>query len=220
MEKQAVQTIKTSSLIPNSWNTNIVSPENQAKIEESIKRFGMFKPLVCRTLPSGDIEILGGQHRWEAAKALGVEEVSIVNLGVIDDKKAKEISLIDNGRYGSDDVTRLSELLRDLGSADEIADYLPYSTNDLTQLFSAVEVDLDALSMDDSDEDVDREIEELTKKTPTYTVMRFKVPIDDAERVQNVINGIAQRQGFTSSDSLTNAGDALVYLCGNLKDAV
>ena len=114
MDKQAIQTIKTSELNPNSWNTNIVSPDNQQKIEESIRRFGMFKPLVCRTLENGQIEIIGGQHRWEAAKALGIEIVQIVNLGVIDDKKAKEISLVDNGRYGSDDALRLADLLKNL----------------------------------------------------------------------------------------------------------
>ena len=130
--EHAVRTIKISDLFPNPWNTNVVSPENQSKIEESIKRFGMFKPLVVRTLSDGRLEILGGQHRWEAAKALGIEQVEVVDLGEIDDKKAKEISLVDNGRYGVDDGLRLSELLRELGDVEE---YLPYSEADLNQIF-------------------------------------------------------------------------------------
>ena len=123
----------------------------------------MFKPLVCRTLENGQIEIIGGQHRWEAAKALGIETVQIVNLGVIDDKKAKEISLVDNGRYGSDDALRLADLLKELGSADDIAQYMPYSIGDLSQFYSASSIDLDSLSMDESDEEVEAKVEELTK---------------------------------------------------------
>lgn len=212
--QQAIQTITTSELHPNPWNTNVVSPDNQLKIEASLKRFGMFKPLVCRTLEDGSIEILGGQHRWEAAKSLGIEKVSIVNLGRIDDKKAKEISLVDNGRYGADDGFKLNELLRELG---DITEFTPFTDSDITQLMASTEVDLDAIGIDETEEELEKKVEEITKSAPTYQVMRFKVPMDDVALVQGVIDGIAEKQGFTGSDSLTNAGDALVWLCGMKK---
>lgn len=209
--QQAIQTIRTSELYPNPWNTNVVSPDNQLKIEASVKRFGMFKPLVCRTLPDGRVEIIGGQHRWEAAKSLGIEEVSIVNLGLIDDQKAKEISIVDNGRYGTDDGFKLNELLKEIG---DITEFTPYTDEDISHLISCTQIDLDAIGCDESEEELQQKVEELTKSTPSYQIMRFKVPLDDAEFVQGVIDGICKKQGFTSSDSLTNAGDALVYLCG------
>ena len=214
--EHAVRTIKISDLFPNPWNTNVVSPENQSKIEESIKRFGMFKPLVVRTLDDGRLEILGGQHRWEAAKALGIEQVEVVDLGKIDDKRAKEISLVDNSRYGSDDGLKFSELLREL---DDVEDYLPYSEADLNQIFSAAQVDFDAIGLDEeSDEELEKKVEELTRKAPEFQMMRFKVPLADAELVKGVIEGIIKLQGLKDSDSLVNAGDALVFLCGRLKD--
>lgn len=214
--EHAVRTIKISDLFPNPWNTNVVSPENQSKIEESIKRFGMFKPLVVRTLDDGRLEILGGQHRWEAAKALGIEQVEVVDLGKIDDKRAKEISLVDNSRYGSDDGLKFSELLREL---DDVEDYLPYSEADLNQIFSAAQVDFDAIGLDEeSDEELEKKVEELTRKAPEFQMMRFKVPLADAGLVKGVIEGIIKLQGLKDSDSLVNAGDALVFLCGRLKD--
>lgn len=214
--EHAVRTIKISDLFPNPWNTNVVSPENQNKIEESIKRFGMFKPLVVRTLDDGRLEILGGQHRWEAAKTLGIEQVEVVDLGRIDDKRAKEISLVDNSRYGSDDGLKFSELLREL---DDVEDYLPYSEADLNQIFSAAQVDFDAIGLDEeSDEELEKRVEELTRKAPEFQMMRFKVPLADAELVKGVIEGIIKLQGLKDSDSLVNAGDALVFLCGRLKD--
>lgn len=214
--EHAVRTIRISDLFPNPWNTNVVSPENQSKIEESVRRFGMFKPLVVRTLTDGRLEILGGQHRWEAAKALGIEQVEVVDLGQIDDKKAKEISLVDNGRYGVDDGLRLSELLRELGDVEE---YLPYSEADLNQIFTAATVDFDSIGMEEeSDAELEKKVEELTRKAPDFQIMRFKVPVADAQLIKDVIDGIIKLQGLKDSDSLVNAGDALVFLCGRLKD--
>jgi hypothetical protein len=123
--------------------------------------------------------------------------------------------LVDNGRYGADDGLKLAELLRELG---DISSFMPYSEAELTHIMSASEIDLDALDFNETDEELDKRVEELTSKTPSYQVMRFKVPINDAEFVQGVIDGIVQSKGFTGSDSLTNAGDALVWLCGRTKD--
>ena len=214
--EQSIQTIKISELFPNPWNTNTVAPDNQAKIEASIKRYGMFKPLICRTLLDGRLQIVGGEHRWEAAKAIGIKEVPIVNLGKIDDKRAKEISLIDNSRYGTDDSLKLSEVLKELGDVTEV---MPISNKELEEIFAATTIDLDALDkVEEADEEAEETVEELTKSKPTTQVMRFKVPVADAEFVQNVINGICKLQGFTGSDSLTNAGDALVFLCHGARD--
>lgn len=215
--EQSIQTIKISELFPNPWNTNTVAPDNQAKIEASIKRYGMFKPLICRTLDDGRLQIVGGEHRWEAAKAVGIQEVPVVNLGKIDDKRAKEISLIDNSRYGTDDSLKLAEVLKEL---DDVSEVMPISNKELEEIFSATTIDLDALDKveEEADEEVEETVEELTKSKPTTQVMRFKVPVADAEFVQNVINGICKLQGFTGSDSLTNAGDALVFLCHGVRD--
>ncbi len=215
--EQSIQTIKISELFPNPWNTNTVAPDNQAKIEASIKRYGMFKPLICRTLDDGRLQIVGGEHRWEAAKAIGIQEVPIVNLGKIDDKRAKEISLIDNSRYGTDDSLKLAEVLKEL---DDVSEVMPISNKELEEIFSATTIDLDALDKveEEADEEAEETVEELTKSKPTTQVMRFKVPVADAEFVQNVINGICKLQGFTGSDSLTNAGDALVFLCHGARD--
>nr|DAP19796.1 MAG TPA: ParB protein [Caudoviricetes sp.] len=215
--EQSIQTIKISELFPNPWNTNTVAPDNQAKIEASIKRYGMFKPLICRTLDDGRLQIVGGEHRWEAAKAVGIQEVPIVNLGKIDDKRAKEISLIDNSRYGTDDSLKLAEVLKEL---DDVSEVMPISNKELEEIFSATTIDLDALDKveEEADEEAEETVEELTKSKPTTQVMRFKVPVADAEFVQNVINGICKLQGFTGSDSLTNAGDALVFLCHGARD--
>lgn len=205
-----VTMLSPGSLVPNPWNTNVVSPDNEAKLEESIKRFGMFKPVVVRELADGTLQIIGGEHRAGAAQRMGIKAIPVVNLGRIDDTKAKEISLVDNGRYGADDTLQLAELLEGLGNADDLASFMPYSETDLASIFSSVNIALDDLDLDDA-EDV---APSLPKEKPiqTHAVMRFKVPVDDQGWIADLVEKTMKQQKFTEEDSLTNAGDALVYL--------
>lgn len=198
----------------NPWNTNVVSPSNEEKLKTSIERFGMFKPVIVRTLDDGSYQIIGGEHRADAAIQLGYEVIPVFNLGKIDDKKAKEISLVDNGRFGEDDTLKLSELIAELGGVGEVSDFVPYLDVDLDAIFNST-IALDELEA--------LEVPEDDVKTPTETtakrqqIMRFKVPNEDVDTVTAVIEHIIKTQGFTESDSLTNAGDALVYLAKGYK---
>lgn len=199
-----------ASLVPNPWNTNVVSPDNEAKLEESIRRFGMFKPVVVRELDDGSLQIIGGEHRASAAQRMGIKMIPVVNLGRIDDHRAKEISLVDNGRYGADDTLQLAELLEGLGKVDELASFMPYSETDFASIFSSVNIALDDLDLDDAEETAPS----LPKEKPiqTHVVMRFKVPVDDQSWIVDLIEKTMKCQKFTDEDSLTNAGDALVHL--------
>lgn len=202
--------IDPRTLQPNPWNTNHVSPENEAKIEESIKRFGMFRHVVCRELSNGTLQILGGEHRTKVAIQMGIAEIPVVNLGPVEDKKAQEIGLVDNGRYGDDDALELADLLQGLGNPDEISRYLPYDEHDLSAIFSSMSIDLDGLDLPD---DAGSPAPLPEKLAQTHQIMRFKVPVEDAQKVSDLIEFIMKQQGFTQEDSLSNAGNALVHLC-------
>jgi hypothetical protein len=209
-------TVSVSELRKNPWNSNQVSAENEAKIRESIKRNGIFKPIIVREVEGqGGYEIIGGEHRWEQAAELGHTEVPIANLGTIDDRRAKEIGVIDNARYGIDDTLSLGEILKDIG-ADDLQDYLPYGDTDLQAIFSASDIALDDLDIDESfekpSENEEENEEPIEKPAKTHTVMRYKCSLGDAERLTALIARTQKEQGLTTSDDLTNAGDALVFL--------
>lgn len=201
-------TVGIDSIRPNSFNTNYVSPENEEKLVNSIERHGLVKPIICRELKDGTLEIIGGEHRWKVAKRLGYKEVPVVNLGSVPDKKAKEVMLLDNGRWGEDDTLALSELLKELDT-DEVLKFLPYSTDELSSIFAGSDIDLDDL---DSDEDLPDLKSLPSKKAQTHVVMRFKVPVADSEYVQKYIDTVMKSQGFTAEDSMSNAGNALVHI--------
>jgi ParB-like chromosome segregation protein Spo0J len=210
MSKLSVVHAPINSLAPGDFNVNVVSPDNEAKIDASLKRIGFFKPLLARELENGKLQIIGGEHRWLSAKRLGYKEVPVINLGKIDDQRAKEIGLLDNSRFGSDDTLQLAELLEGMGSADELATFMPFSESDIASIFSSVTIALDDLNLSDED----GESPSLPKERPvqTHQIMRFRIPVEDCVWIQHLVEHTMKSQKLTESDSLTNAGDALVRL--------
>jgi ParB family chromosome partitioning protein len=211
-------TMSPHDLRPNPWNTNVVSPENEAKIDESLTQFGMFKPIIVRELEDGSLQILGGAHRRDSAIRLKMDEVPVANLGIISDDEAKKIGLIDNGRYGDDDTLALAKLLEGLGAPEDLSSFLPYSVNEFESIFSQTSIALDDL--DDLDMDgaaAPSHVDPTPKASQTHTIMRFKVPVEDVAKITEKVNRTMKAQRFHDEDSLTNAGNALVHIFNDVE---
>lgn len=202
---------KTLTFSP--WNVNVVSPENMAKLKESVKRNGIFRPVVVRELPTGEYQIIAGEHTTRVAVELGMETIDVYNLGPIDERKAKEISIVDNQHYGVEDIFGLGELLKEIDANPQ--DFLPFSDMELDKIFQSSAMDLDSLELpEDADLIPDYDPEETaTRARVDHQIMRLKVPIADAERVQRTIDAVIKRQGLSDRDSMLAAGMALVHLC-------
>lgn len=212
-----LKSVSIEELHPNPWNPNTMSPEMELKVEESIKRFGgLFKPIVVRELGS-HYEILGGEHRWRAARKLGYREVPIASVGAVSDQMAKEIALADNGRYGDDDPLKLAQLLKDLPGVDELKSFLPITDDELGAIFAAQTVALDELEGLDAGA-TEAPTEPAARPSPTHQIMRFKVPVEDVAWVTGLIDRRMKEQGFNHQDSLENAGDAFVHIMKQVKD--
>ena len=208
---------------PSPWNSNVVSYENAVKLKASLQRLGVFKPILVREATDGVIQCVGGWHRNEQAIELGLSEVPTINLGLISDEKAKEISLADNARYGIDDTLALSELLEgmDLGEVEHI---LPWSNQDLAAMTASLGVDIDSLDLDDDiilEDDADEPEEApAPKAAKTHQIMRFRPSLADAARISALVTAAMKSEGFTTEDDLTNAGTALAFLLLNGADDV
>lgn len=203
------------------WNVNTVSPENMEKLKKSVERNGIFRPIVVRELADGTHEVIAGEHTTRVAIELGYGTIDAYNLGPISDLKAKEISIIDNQHFGVEDQFGMGKILQEIQAAGDVmaADFLPFSDQELTRIFRSTNINLETLDL--GDEDIDSLIpeynpEDSVARAPIdHQIMRFKVPLKDAEFVTRVIEGIIKRQGLKQSDSLASAGDALVWLCNN-----
>lgn len=205
-----IEALDPRGLVPAPWNPNVADPADEAKLDASIERMGFFKPVICRELDDGRLQILGGHYRTAAAIRLGHETVPVINLGQVDEKRAREITLIDNGRYGHDDANQLAALIEELGgSKDSLASFLPYDLAELEAITASAKVDLDSLGLDDEDAPAP---EKPPRAVKTHEVMRFKVGLSDAGQVRDAIKTVMLDQNFTEADELTNAGDGLVWL--------
>lgn len=208
--------VPTESLRPNPWNTNKMDAASFRKLRESIERVGAFKPVVVREHESGEYEIVGGEHRWAVMNELGWPEIQVVNLGSISDAQAKQVSVLDNERYGEDDDIAFQRLLEDIQSE------LDYDLSDVM----VVDFDLDkvmALASIDSDElleGLDNDFDaapERTKETTSgvtgdKTMLRFRVDQDDAVALRNVIKAVIDEQGIATGNEFDDAGEALHFL--------
>lgn len=70
-------------------------PKKLEQLIESIKQHGILEPVLVRPLDNGKYELVAGERRIRAARAVGLVEVPIVVLE-LDDQKALEIALMEN----------------------------------------------------------------------------------------------------------------------------
>ncbi|HCB3859403.1 TPA: ParB N-terminal domain-containing protein, partial [Escherichia coli] len=135
------------NLRPNTWNTNSVGAQNFEKLKGSIEKLGFFKPILARELEDGFFEILGGEHRWRAAIEQGISTVPVLSVGKISDVVAKQMSLVDNERYGEDDQIALQRFIEEIQSEldYQLSEIAPYDDEISMVLAKEAAIDLEAL---------------------------------------------------------------------------
>ncbi len=208
--------VPTDSLAPNPWNTNKLDATAYRKLRESIERLGVFKPVVVRELENGELEIIGGEHRWSVVNELGWDEIQVANVGCISDAEAKAISVLDNERFGEDDEIAFQRLLEDIQSDldFDLADVMDVNF-DLDQVLTASGVDADEL-LDGLDDDLDATPERSKEKVETGTdskqTMRFRLDHDEASEIKNIVNSVIAEQGISTGSEFDDAGEAIYFI--------
>jgi DNA modification methylase len=138
----SVRQIPLTRLHAAPWNANVMSASTQAKVRESVRRFGIVENLVARPLPRrGHYEVLSGNHRLTIYEEEGLDtaDVHIVHL---DDAQARLLAQTLNRTRGRDDPERYADLLRrileDLAPAD-ITQLLPETEHSIAKLVGDVD---------------------------------------------------------------------------------
>lgn len=223
--KITILQVEVARLRPNPWNTNSVGAQNFEKLKGSIEKLGFFKPILARELDGGQFEILGGEHRWRAAMEQGISTVPVISVGKISDLVAKQMSLVDNERYGEDDQVALQRLIEEIQSEldYQLSEIAPYDDELAATLAreSAIDLEmLDALSRGD-EEPVEKDSREKAERVGAeHQTMRFKVTFDASDRVTETIKSIIKEQAINTGNDMENAGEALVWLVDNYKECI
>jgi ParB/RepB/Spo0J family partition protein len=66
--------------LPDDRNLNGMDDEEYARLVQSIREDGFVEPILTVPLVNGRYRIVGGHHRWKAAKEVGMEKVPAVVL--------------------------------------------------------------------------------------------------------------------------------------------
>ncbi|WP_200782991.1 ParB/RepB/Spo0J family partition protein [Klebsiella variicola] len=223
--KITILQVEVARLRPNPWNTNSVGAQNFEKLKGSIEKLGFFKPILARELDGGQFEILGGEHRWRAAMEQGISAVPVISVGKISDLVAKQMSLVDNERYGEDDQVALQRLIEEIQSEldYQLSEIAPYDDELAATLAreSAIDLEmLEALSRGD-EEPVEKDSREKAERVGAeHQTMRFKVTFDASDRVTETIKSIIKEQAINTGNDMENAGEALVWLVDNYKECI
>ncbi|EOZ4709850.1 ParB/RepB/Spo0J family partition protein [Klebsiella pneumoniae] len=223
--KITILQVEVARLRPNPWNTNSVGAQNFEKLKGSIEKLGFFKPILARELDGGQFEILGGEHRWRAAMEQGISTVPVISVGKISDLVAKQMSLVDNERYGEDDQVALQRLIEEIQSEldYQLSEIAPYDDELAATLAreSAIDLEmLEALSRGD-EEPIEKDSREKAERVGAeHQTMRFKVTFDASGRVTETIKSIIKEQAINTGNDMENAGEALVWLVDNYKECI
>ena len=112
--------IPVDQIIPDPLNPNVMDDETFNQLVEMIQEYGFDEPLQV-TLYDGNKEgedtfymIVGGEHRYRAAKVLGFEKIPCVVKDIPDDLERHTALVRRNLVHGELDKTRFNKLIKDI----------------------------------------------------------------------------------------------------------
>jgi hypothetical protein len=177
--------VPIETLKPNPWNPNKQSDFVFEKELNSIRQFGFVVPIIVREASKGKYEIIDGEHRWKAAKELGMTQVPINSLGKVETAAAKKLTIILNELHGQYDVVDLAKLVAGLNKEvglDELVRDLPFETQELENLIATATFDMDSLKKPDKGDDAGDDDQ--------WKELKFIVSVAQAEIIDGAIKRI------------------------------
>jgi hypothetical protein len=133
---------------PNDWNPNVMSPAQMESLRHGFRTDGWIASealLIWGTDETGarkDV-IIDGEHKWTAARDVGIESGPMVFLNGLTEAAAKQLTVKMNQKRGTWDPGKLEDLLKDLaaGGAELSAIDLGFGEEALMSLLAIPVVD-------------------------------------------------------------------------------
>lgn len=140
--------VNIDDVVPNKWNPNEQTDFIFEKEIESFKKYGMLDPITVRRI-NDSYEIVDGEHRWKAAKHLGMHKVIVNDLGDnFNEIDAQQLTIILNETRGAANYQKLSELMKvianDVG-LENLKVVMPYSDIEINSMISKIDIDWETI---------------------------------------------------------------------------
>jgi hypothetical protein len=131
------------------------TPEMLAKLAASIAHDKSAGVLAVREMPDGTLEVIDGNHRFEAVQSLGWTRVPVENFGLISQAEAIVVAQRRNFQWYHDDSTKLALLMKEVVlpeiSLDELEAFMPQSRAALENLARMTDFNWDSMPDRQSD---------------------------------------------------------------------
>ena len=132
-----VKYVPTASIRPNAYNPNRQSEEEFDLLVRAIEEEGFTEAILVH---KGTGEIIDGEHRWRAARKMGMEEVPVVFADMAEEQR-RISTLRHNRARGSEDAELSSQVMRDLrelGALEKAAQSLGLDDAEIARLVDDV----------------------------------------------------------------------------------
>lgn len=110
LEKLVVEYFDVSDIQPNEYNPNKQSEHDFDLLKRSMTDDGFTQPVIVQ---KSSMRIVDGEHRWKAARELGINPIPVV-LVEMSDEQMKVATLRHNRARGEHDIELEAAVLRDL----------------------------------------------------------------------------------------------------------
>jgi len=144
LQQLKVEHVLIGELKPNSWNPNRQTAHEFDMLKASIREDGFTQPV----LAMGDSTIVDGEHRWKAARELGMTRVPVVRVSMTEAQQ-RIATMRHNRARGDDDPTVVAELMQDLeklGALDWAQEALQLSDEEVRRLVAMADTVAEDLS--------------------------------------------------------------------------
>jgi len=178
-----IEKIKLEDLKEFPNNVRIHTKRNLDTIKKSLSEFGLYKPIVVQ---KSTHYIVAGNGTYQAAKALGWEEIEC-NVIDIDDEKAKALLIVDNrsGDLSQMDEKSLLDFLQEFDK--ETLDLTGYDDKELDKMLQFQEGTL----FDDDKKDKPKKDKKEKQEVPvsaddqiSFVLMGYPFNLADPDRIR------------------------------------
>lgn len=161
-------TVKIDLLVPNPENPNKMSKRQFNMLVDNLQRVGLTDPILVKPLEDGRYLIVGGEHRWKAAKFLEYTEVPVTIVD-LDEDEVRFQTMRHNLIKGKLDAEKFLDMYGKVQAK--------YSREQLADLFGF-----------EDEAELAKIVDSMAKQLPKDLQVKFK----EAAKEVKTINGLAQ----------------------------
>lgn len=185
-DPKKIKTVKITEVRPNTWNPKDKETLEFEKIKKGIELKGQRLPIIVRETDGEKTpyEIIDGEQRWTACKALGFENILIYNEGELSDKESKELTIWYQQAVPFNEI-ELASLVKDIvNNLDGLELELPYSSEEIDSFIQLTEFDWDQYEGDEEEPEYEGGVRTLSIKMPES---QYKIIMEAIEKVKTEI---------------------------------